>query len=215
MYVLSFHDNCLHVLNYSACTLHMPVKYSVLKNTGRQQGLFVNKKIKWGWESIQSHNQLCDMYNIRIDYSWPYSITNTLFLWKCLGVSLIRKLLSRKENTHLTHTIIIIMITLVIPIFTIAINVTAYIMTSLFSVTDIIYTVGFLWTVARLPDLLLTAFKVMQLGSSENPLIVNKTLPGISFKLMRQWKIILMTIYQYIFLYHWKVRTIKSKVSLP
>ena len=45
MYVLSFHDNCLHVLNYSACTLHMPVKYSVFKNTGRQQGLFENKKL--------------------------------------------------------------------------------------------------------------------------------------------------------------------------
>lgn len=54
---------------------------------------------------------------------------------------------------------------------------------------------GFLWTVARLPDLLLTVFTVMQLGSSENALIVNKTLPGVSFKLMRQWKIILMNIY--------------------
>ena len=137
------------------------------------------------------------MYSIRIDYNWLFSNTNPLFLCKCLGVSLIRINSSPgKKKTYLTHTVITMIIILVIIIFTIAINVTAYIMNSLFfSHWYQFHSPGFLWTVAGLPDLLLTAFKVMQLGSSENALIVNKTLPGVSFKLMRQWKIILMNIY--------------------
>ena len=98
-------------------------------------GLFVNKKIKWGWKSIQSHNQLCNMYSIRIDYSWLFSNTNPLFLCKCLGVSLIRinSFPGKMKNIiYLTNTVISIIIILVIIIFTIAINVTAYIMNSIF-----------------------------------------------------------------------------------
>lgn len=84
-----------------ACQIFCVEKYR------QTTGLFVHKKIKWGWKSIQSHNQLCNMYSIRIDYSWLFSNTNPLFLCKCLGVSLIRINSSQgKKKTYLTHTII-------------------------------------------------------------------------------------------------------------
>ena len=189
--------------------LFLSMKLFCVEKYRQTTGLFVHKKIKWGWKSIQSHNQLCNMYSIRIDYSWLFSNTNPLFLCKCLGVSLIRinSFPGKKNKIYLTNTVISIIIILVIIIFTIAINVTAYIINSIFfSHWYQFHSPGFLWTVARLPDLLLTVLTVMQLGSSENALIVNKTLPGVSFKLMRQWKTILINIYW--FLYHWKVRTI-------
>lgn len=131
---------------------------------------------------------------ITVDYfpiQIPFSYVNVwVWVWSELTP------FQEKNIIYLTNTVISIIIILVIIFFTIVINVTAYIMNSIFfSHWYQFHSPGFLWTVARLPDLLLTVLTVMQLGSSENALIVNKTLPGVSFKLMRQWKIILINIY--------------------